>query len=124
MRRDRVTYLVSLWRRVWGERSYERISTVHVVGSSLAHARERAAQMVGTIETTRHNVSRDLRAAPYAVIETRHTESRPLIMAREGFPPRHRLHRKRVIAMIKGRHEIVEPDVRIVPSVGDLGWTP
>jgi hypothetical protein len=122
MRRNPI-YVVSIWRYVWGERSYERISPIHVVGSSIAHARERAAQMAGSIESTRYNVSRDLRAAPYAVIETRHTESRP-ILSTEGFPPSHRRHRRRIIRSIKGKHEIVEPEVRIVPSVGEIGWTP
>lgn len=124
MRRARVAYVVSLWRYVYGERTYERISPIHVIGSSLDQARERAAQMAGSIEATRYNVDRDLRRAPYAVIETRHTESRPVLSASEGFSPSHRLHRRRVVSTIKGRHEIVSPDVRIVPSVGDLGWSP
>lgn len=107
------TYIAAIWTRKCDAtgRYYERTSPVHVLGSDLHNARERARGMlpVPFVEGTRHTWSRDLAAVPYVVIERR--EAR-------------RLPSGRIAHVIVGRHEYIEPEVRIVPSVGDLGWTP
>ena len=107
------THIAAVWQRdiAAGRGAYRRISAIHNLGSDLSHARERARNMLPApfVEGTDYNWSRELRNAPYAVIERR--ESR-------------RLPSGRIAHVIVGRHEYVEPEVRIVPSVGDLGWTP
>jgi hypothetical protein len=60
------------------------------------------------VEGTHWTYSRELRDAPYVVLQRRETR-------RVG---------GRVVHVLVGRREYVEPEVRIVPSVGELGWTP
>ena len=107
------TYIAAIWTpgRDAGGRFYHRTSPIHVLGSDLNHARERARNMlpVPFVEGTRYTWSRDLAAVPYVVIERR--EAR-------------RLPSGRIAHVIVGRPECVEAEVRIFASVGELGWTP
>ena len=107
------TYIAAIWTpaRDAGGRHYQRTSPIHVLGSDLGHARERARNMlpVPFVEGTRYTWSRDLAAVPYVVIERR--EAR-------------RLPSGRIAHVIVGRCEVVHAESRIVPSVGELGWTP
>lgn len=106
-------YIAAVWQRdiSGGRGAYRRISAVHNLGSNLNHARERARNMlpIPFVEGTRHTWQRDLGQAAYAVIERRELR---------------RLPSGRLASVIVGRREYVEPEVRIVPSVGELGWTP
>jgi hypothetical protein len=107
------TYIAAVWQRdiSAGRGAYRRVSAIHNLGSDLGHARERARNMlpVPFVEGTSWTWQRDLGHAPYAVIERR--EER-------------RLPSGRIAHVIVGRREYVEPGVRIVPSVGELGRTP
>lgn len=107
------TYIAAVWQRdiAVGPYEYRRISAIHVLGSNLERARDRARNMLpcSWVEGTDYNWQRELRNAPYVVIERR--EAR-------------RLPSGRIAHVIVGRHEYVSPEVRFVPSVGDLGWTP
>ena len=112
-RKRKFTYIGAVWQRdiAVGPYEYRRISPVHVLGSNLAHARERAFNMlpVKAVEGTDYSASRELRLAAYTVIERREMR---------------RLPSGRLISVIVGRSEHISPDLRYVPSVGDLGWTP
>lgn len=122
-RHTRVTYVISIWRESLG-RSYERISPIFVSGTSKDHARNRALALVEArliadtgvpfVEGTQWTIDREMRRAPYAVIEERHTM----------FYRSHAKRGRRRFDTIKGRHEIVQAEGRIVPSVGERGWTP
>lgn len=104
------TYIAAVWQRdISG--TYQRISAIHVLGANLRYARDRARDMlpIPWVEGTSWTWSRDLRNAPYVVIELRE---------------RKRTAGGRLCPVIVGRHEYIEPEVRIVPSVGELGWTP
>lgn len=73
---------------------------VHIrTGTILCHsnrsARKAIAQALGEITATQYSVARELERAPSARIERR-----------------------------SGRREWFGPRVRIVPSVGELGWAP
>lgn len=74
---------------------------------TLKAARLWAKSSLGSISTTRYNVSRDLGRAPFVGI----CECPP------GHPSR------RDSAFMGGKHiEHVEPEIHIVPSVGELGY--
>jgi hypothetical protein len=113
MARRKHTYIAAVWQRdiASGRGNYRRLSPIHNLGSDLTHACERARNMlpVPFVEGTAYTWQRDLEHAPYAVIERREMR---------------RLPSGRIMHIIVGRHEYVEPEVRIVPSVGELGWTP
>lgn len=107
------TYIATVWERdvASGRGAYRRISAIHVLGSDLGRARERARDMlpIPFVEGTQYTWSRDLAAVPYVVIRRRETR---------------RLPTGRIKRVFVGRAEYVEAEVRIVPSVGELGWTP
>lgn len=100
MSRIKPTYIATIWSRdPENPRQWIRSSPSFVLGSNLRHARDRARDLlpIKSIETTRWNVSRDLSRVPFMMLTRRDQRGRP---------------------------EIIEPDVWIVPSVGELGWTP
>lgn len=105
------TYIAAIWQWDTSDRSYRRITAVHNLGSDLGHAWDRARDMlpVKEVEGTRYTIDRELQRAPYAVIERRETRRTP---------------GGRLVSVIVGKHETIEPDAWIVPSVGELGWTP
>lgn len=95
--RRRPLLTVTLWRRdpASGPRSFAQAERFRC-GRDLATARRTALQALPLVETTRYTYHRDTGRADYAEIRTR-----------------------------DGDHiEWVNPEVRLVPSVGDLGWTP
>ena len=71
------------------------IKTRSVLCHSHRKARKLAAETLGTVVATQYTVNRELERAPSARIESR-----------------------------RGRGVWVTPEVRIVPSVGEQGWTP
>lgn len=71
------------------------VRTRAILCSSHRKARKAVAEALGTITATRYTVNRELERAPSARIESR-----------------------------AGRGIWLNPEVRIVPSVGEHGWTP
>lgn len=105
------TYVAAVWRWDFSERCHVRIGPIHRMGRNLDHAKERARDMlpVAFVEGSEWTADRELARAPRVIIERRETRRTP-----SG----------RLVRMVMGRYISVEPEVRIVPSVGQLGWTP
>lgn len=105
------TYIAAVWQWDLAERSYVRRSPIYRMGRNLDHAKERARDMlpVRFVEGTEWTADRELARAPRVIIERRETR---------------RTTSGRLVHMVMGRYISVEPEVRIVPSVGQLGWTP
>lgn len=110
MTRPRYTWIASIYSQSKENHySCERTSGLFNLGSDRDHALDHARALlpVPFVETTTYTASRELRAAPAVLLELRQTR---------GHGP------KAATKIVRSRW--IEPEVRYVPSVGELGWTP
>lgn len=102
----------AVWHRTSRRGGACRVSPVYRLGRNLAHARERMVSVlpIPWVEGTQWTWERELAMAPYGVIQRQE---------------RHTLPSGRTMwVMSHARGVCVDPEVRIVASVGELGWTP
>ncbi len=104
------TYIATIWKYEWPH-SHNRQPTEYNVGSDLHRARERARDLLPqrTVTCTRHTYERDISRADHVAIRRRDTR---------------RDANGRIVDVYVGRYEWFTPQGHVVPSVGDLGWTP
>lgn len=110
MRKRKHTYIATIWRYDSADRAHTRQPAEYNLGSDLDSARKRARALlpVRAVEATRYTWGREQARADHVALRRREV----------------RQSAGRIVRADVGRYEWFLPEVQIVPSVGELGWTP